>query len=241
MRAYLSAKARKIWASIALLSVELIIILVLFVCSLLGFAYLVNRIIRLQRYDFDMQAFEYISRFVNDTNTGILYFITFFATHTFLIPANLVLIAYFLFIKKHRWYSIKVPVVALGSVTVMASLKLLFSRPRPLTPLLAEVGGFSFPSGHAMSSVTFYGLLIYLVWHNISNKWAKWILIGLLLLIIVLIGFSRIYLRVHYLSDVLAGFAMGTVWLVLSVWVMGRVEKYTGKKIAPEVAPTTYV
>lgn len=161
--------------------------------------------------------------------------ITFLGTHHFLIPANLILIAYFLFIKKHRWYSIKIPVVALGGVTLMFLLKMFFNRPRPLIPLLKEAAGLSFPSGHAMMSFSFYGLMIYLVWHNVANRWAKWILIALLLFLILLIGFSRIYLRVHYASDVMAGFCVGIIWLVLSLWVTRRMETYSRKKIEPEL------
>ena len=117
----------------------------------------------------------------------------------------------------------------------MFILKNLFGRPRPQDPLLRTVSGLSFPSGHALLSVAFYGLLIYLVWHNIANKVVRWILIVLLLLLILIIGVSRIYLRVHYASDVLAGFAMGLIWLVLSISIVRRIERYTRKEIAPAI------
>lgn len=91
---------------------------------------------------------------------------SFLGAHTFLIPANLTLIAWFLFIKKHRWYSIKVPVIAFSSLLLMFCLKFIFQRNRPLTPLLAEAKGYSFPSGHALMSLTFYGLIIFLVWQK---------------------------------------------------------------------------
>jgi undecaprenyl-diphosphatase len=146
-----------------------------------------------------------------------------------------VLIAYFLFIKKHRWYSIRIPVVAIGGVSLMFLLKFLFNRPRPLIPLLKEAQGLSFPSGHAMMSFSFYGLLIYLVWRNIENPWVRGVLVTLLFLLIFTIGLSRIYLRVHYASDVMAGFAVGIIWLVLSLWVTHRIERYSRRKIEPEL------
>lgn len=121
----------------------------------------------------------------------------------------------------------------------MFVLKNLFGRPRPQDPLLRTVSGLSFPSGHALLSVAFYGLLIYLVWHNIANKLLRWILIVLLILLILTIGLSRIYLRVHYASDVLAGFAMGVIWLVLSIWIVRRIERYTRKEIAPVIEKET--
>jgi len=228
----ITLRARKIWAQLALISIELVLLLVLFFISVLGFAYLVNKVFRLKRSGMDNRVFNFMEHYTTETNTGVMKFVTFFGTHLFLIPANLALIGYFLFIRKHRWYSIKVPVVAIGSVTVMSLLKLYFSRPRPLTPILQEVQGFSFPSGHAMSAMTFYGLLIYLVYKYIQGVIPKTVLIGFLALFILLIGVSRIYLRVHYTSDVLAGFAMGIIWLVMSLWVMGKIEKYTRRDVS---------
>jgi len=179
--------------------------------------------------------------FVTDRTTRIVSVLTYLGNHQFLIPANLLLVFFYLFIKKHRWYSIKIPVVALGSLFLMLGLKQFFNRPRPDIPVLREVSGFSFPSGHSMMSFTFYGLLIYIVWHNVANKTWRWILISLLGLIILTIGASRVYLRVHYASDVLAGFSLGLIWLVISLWVMRRIEKYTKKEIDPAVQKATVV
>ncbi len=232
----ISSKIKKAWASLALLSVELLLVAGLFLASLLTFAFLVYRIFRLDRTGLDLRVFEWAAGHTNEANTAFMVFITFFASQQFLLPANLLLIAYFLFVRRHRWYSIKIPVVAIGSVCMMLLLKLYFSRPRPLTPLLEEVKGFSFPSGHAMSAMTFYGLLIYLVYKNVGKKLNKWILILLLGILIFLIGFSRVYLRVHFASDVLAGFSVGIIWLVISIWSLNRIERYTRRKIAPSVA-----
>lgn len=228
-------KVRKFWASLALLSIELLIILVLFFISLFSFIFLTNNIFSLKDTQFDSNVFLSVRPMINEANTAVMRFITFFATHNFLIPANLLIIFYYLVLKKHRWYSIKVPVVSLGSFIIMASLKLFFSRPRPDDPVYEAARGFSYPSGHAMSAMTFYGLIIYLVWHNVENKIVRWLILVLLLFFIFLIGFSRVYLRVHFASDVLAGFAMGVVWLVISIWIMNKLEKYTRKEIAPVV------
>ena len=229
------ARIRKLIASLALLSIELVIILVLFVISLLTFAYITNDIFTLKNTALDIEVFSSLNPYVSEVNTSIMRFVTFFGTGQFLVPANILLALYFLFIRRHRWYSLRVPVVSLGSFIVMWSLKLYFSRPRPDDPVFKAAMGFSFPSGHAMSAMTFYGLLIFLVWKNIENVVLKWILTILLVAFIILIGFSRIYLRVHYASDVMAGFSLGLVWLVLSLWIMHKIEKYTQKNIAPEV------
>ena len=228
-------RIRKLVASIALLSIELIIVLILFAFSLITLAFIIENIFGLKNSNFDAQVFQSIRPVITDTNTRIMRFITFFATGEFLVPANILLIIYFLFIRRHRWYSLSVPVVSLGSFIVMWSLKQYFSRARPDDPVLRAAMGFSFPSGHAMSAMTFYGLLVYIIWKNVDNLTFKWILTILLIIFIHLIGFSRIYLRVHYASDVMGGFSLGLIWLVLSLWVMHRIEKYAKKKIAPEV------
>jgi undecaprenyl-diphosphatase len=177
-------------------------------------------------------VFNYLEHYVNPVNNRIMLFITFFGGHYFLIPANLLLIGYYL-LKKHRWYSIKIPAIAITSLLLMTFSKHLFNRHRPLIPLLKEAKGLSFPSGHALMSITFYGLLIYIVWKTVKNRFLKWTLVIFLLLWIQLIGFSRIYLRVHYASDVMAGFALGFLWLVISIYIIDRMEKFSRRKVVP--------
>jgi undecaprenyl-diphosphatase len=235
MTSAIKARVKKFFAAVALMSVELLILWTLFFSCIIIFVVIAYRIFGLNRDDFDTRAFNFLAAYVSDTNTSIVEFITFLGNHNFLIPANLVLVAYFLFIKKHRWYSIKIPVVAIGGVTMMALLKLLFNRPRPLIPLLEPAKGLSFPSGHAMMSVSFYGLLIYLVYENVRNLYLRWALIGLLILLILAIGITRIYLRVHYASDVIAGFAIGVIWIFLSLFIIRRMERYSQREIDPEL------
>ena len=231
----LSARVKKFWAALALLSIEMIIVLVLFLGALFLFVNMIRRVFVLENNRFDDKVFTYLQTHVSDENNQVMLFFTFLGKHEFLIPANLVLIAYFLFVKKHRWYSIKVPAIALSSLALMFGLKHLFDRNRPLIPLLEEARGLSFPSGHALMSVTFYGLLIYIVFKGFKNKPLKWTLITLLLLLILIIGFSRIYLRVHYASDVIAGFCVGLLWLVICVWVLNRLEQFSKKEVNPVV------
>jgi len=226
---------RKKLAGLALLSIELIIVLVLFIAALIIFSILAYRILNWQDHVFDSHVFDKVAMIVTPFMTSFMLFITFLGNHNFLIPANLFLIIYFLFIKRHKWYSIKVPVIALGGLLLMFLLKQFFNRPRPLIPLLEPVGGLSFPSGHALMSVTFYGLLIVLVWDNIANSRWKWLLTFLLATLILLIGFSRIYLRLHYFSDVIAGFSAGIIWLTLSIWVIRRIERFSRREIDPAI------
>ena len=96
-------------------------------------------------------------------------------------------------------------------------LKRILRRPRPTEFRIVEETGYSFPSGHSMVSMAFYGYLIYLIYRYIKNKYIKWSLIVLLSILICLIGISRIYLGVHYTSDVLGGFLLSISYLVVYI------------------------
>ena len=174
----------------------------------------------------DMLIFDKIKPRVNTINNKIMLFITFLGKHQFLIPANLILIFYFLLVKRQTWFSIRVITIAISSLVLMLLLKQLFQRKRPLSPLLKAAKGLSFPSGHAIMAVTFYGLLIYILQHSITIDWLNWLLTILVVVLIFLIGFSRIYLRVHYPSDVAAGFIIGLLWLLISLAVLKWLEGY---------------
>lgn len=232
-------RVRSAWAALALLSVEMLLIIVLFLVSLLSFAFLIRRVIVLQNTRFDEEVFGFLRSYVTETNNKIMLTLTFLGTHNFLIPANLLLIAYFLFIRKHKWYSIKVPAIALTSLGLMFGLKYFFGRPRPDVPLLFEANGLSFPSGHALFSITFYGLLVYIIYKGVKNAALRWSLISFLVILMILIGFSRVYLRVHYATDVIAGFAVGFMWLAFAIWLLNRMERYSRREIDPVVKPDT--
>jgi len=174
----------------------------------------------------DMLIFEKIKPVISTRNNKIMLFITFLGKHQFLIPANLILIFYFVVVTKQNWFSIRVITIAISSLVLMLLLKQLFQRKRPLSPLLKAAKGLSFPSGHAIMAVTFYGLLIYILQHTITIDWLKVFFTALLVVLILLIGFSRVYLRVHYASDVTAGFIIGSLWLIISLFVLKLLETY---------------
>lgn len=227
---------RRFVAALALFTFELLIIWLVFLVCLVVFYGIAREILLTQgKVEFDLAAIAWVDQIASENRTRLVVFITNLASRYFLPVAALALIAYFLWVRRQRWYSLKVPVIAIGSISLNEMLKFLFNRPRPVVPHLVEATGLSFPSGHAMVSASFYGLLIYLVWINVRPLGWRLFFSGLLLVLILLIGFSRVYLRVHYASDVLAGFAGGFIWLIVAVASLRRIERYTRKKIAPVV------
>lgn len=103
------------------------------------------------------------------------------------------------------------------SVVSNQAIKHIIRRPRPEVLKLIKQRGYSFPSGHSMISVAVYGFLIYWVAKNIRNKYLKYGLCTLLVMVIISVGISRIYVGVHYASDVLGGFLLATAELILLI------------------------
>ena len=111
----------------------------------------------------------------------------------------------------------------LGLITIINQvLKFIIKRPRPSDLFLIVETGYSFPSGHSMVSLSFYGLLIYFIYKYFKNKKLKISLITLLSLIIVLIGISRVYLGVHFVSDVISGFLLSLSYLIIFIKVINK-------------------
>ena len=94
-------------------------------------------------------------------------------------------------------------------------VKHIFQRSRPSGTSLVKEASYSFPSSHVMVSVLFYGLLIYIINKKIKDIKIKYTLITILVLLIILIGISRVYLGVHYLSDVIGGLSFGIIYLMI--------------------------
>ena len=105
-------------------------------------------------------------------------------------------------------------------------LKNIFMRDRPNNLRLIIESGYSFPSGHSMASISLYGYLMYLAHKKINNKLLKTFIYLILGNLILLVGISRIYLGVHYASDVIAGFLISTAILLFFIKITDKYVKY---------------
>ena len=118
----------------------------------------------------------------------------------------------------------KIPLLIIVNLVIVfftsQIFKLIFRRPRPDGLYLISERGFSYPSGHAMVSFAFISFIIYLLYKYLNNKLAKICISIALSIIILLIGFSRIYLGVHYLTDVLGGYLLGICYLLLYIKII---------------------
>ncbi len=165
----------------------------------------------------DESVFSFISPYITPERTGWMKAITILGNHKFLIPANLLLIAV-LFLLNERFSAWQVWVVSLSSLGLKLGLKELFARNRPDQPMVEGITNYSFPSGHALMSVAFFGILIWFADKYILSAFWRRACISFLVVLILAISFSRVYLRVHYTTDVLAGLCLGSCWLYFCLW-----------------------
>lgn len=146
----------------------------------------------------DDSIYELLIKLISPTTTAIMTFISFLGSAITLITLSIA----FIFLMKNKKYS-KLIIVNLALAFILNRiLKLIIARPRPQRLRLVLESGYSFPSGHSMVSFAFYGFLIYLINKKVKNKKIKYSLITVLSLLILFIGISRIYLGVHYVTDV---------------------------------------
>ncbi|MGN1333981.1 MAG: phosphatase PAP2 family protein [Anaerovoracaceae bacterium] len=132
--------------------------------------------------------------------------------------------AVLLVLPNRKQYGIPLSLAALGGVAVYKPMKHIFLRARPNAALhLVEQGGYSFPSGHSVTSVVFYGLLIYLLARHCKNEKLRKILIPVCGLLAIVIGPSRVYVGVHWPTDVLAGWCIGGAVLLVAICILERI------------------
>ena len=193
--------------------------LILFVC-LIGFLALAEDVFNKEIMNGDIIGYKIISTFlISDFVTPIAKFITNFGGAIFIAVITIIL----LILIKDKKIAFSIP-INLAIITVLNQvLKRILQRPRPSEFRIVEESGYSFPSGHSMVSMAFYGYLIYLIYKHIKNKYVKWTLIGLLSVLICCIGISRIYLGVHYTSDVLAGFLLSLSYLMVYITAADKI------------------
>ncbi|MFX3623202.1 MAG: phosphatase PAP2 family protein [Ectobacillus sp.] len=170
----------------------------------------------------DFAVSEYVQSFRNEALTNWFKAASYIGSIHMYLPLVYIFALYFL-IRKQFWAAILLFISLYGSRYLNKALKLWYERPRPDINSLVTATGYSFPSGHAMNAVAFVGFVAYLaITEHRLKLWQKLILIIFASVLIFSIAISRVYLGVHYLSDILAGFAAGGSWLLLCILLHKR-------------------
>ncbi|MET4106755.1 phosphatase PAP2 family protein [Hymenobacter sp. UYP22] len=201
----------RLLALFSLLTVEVAVVGGVFIGAALFFFFLVRVVFVEHSVQFDTWAFQRMDalRVAWPGLDPLVSGLTFFASLPFLVLAGAG-IPLLLRARGHRREALEVFCAVAGAALLNQVLKTHFHRLRPSSALLFQPG-MSFPSGHAMIGLALYGCLAWMLWrHRRHPAWA-----ALLVLFALLIGLTRVYLHVHYATDVAAGFAGGLFWLIL--------------------------
>lgn len=169
----------------------------------------------------DNVVYNFISKFINNNLTHIVKFITFLGSAFVVIVITINV----LIVLKNKRVGLFMALDLIIITIFQHILKPIFKRSRPIDINLIEETNYSFPSGHSLTAMAFYGFIIYLIYKsNLKYKKVYMILLGILIL---LIGLSRVYLGVHFITDVLGGFTFSLFYLIIFVDI---VKKYLYEK-----------
>lgn len=186
---------------------KIITILSLIIISIITFKALLDKTIYIDSF------YNIVKNIINDDLTKYIKLFTNISGAIVLISLTLLLS----FIISDRNIRILIPCNVTFIFLLNYILKVIIRRPRPVVNQLISEIGFSYPSGHSMVGTAFYGLLLYLVYKYVNNKYLKYSLMVLLSIIIIFVPLSRVYLGVHYTSDVLVGFLISIVYLIFLI------------------------
>lgn len=193
--------------------------------SLMGFCVMAVLVSKQTIVHFDSTIISFVQGFEASRLTPIMKFFTFIGGTKPMVGISLLVLILLYKVLKHRSELILFVAVIAGANVLFVSLKLLFQRERPDLHRLIEVSNYSFPSGHATNAFALYGILTFLLWRHISSRLGRTILIILSVFMILSIGLSRIYLGVHYPSDVIAGYFISACWLTFAIWFYQRYKE----------------
>lgn len=187
--------------------------------SLIGFGLMVLIVSRNDLLTFDKVIIKLVQGLEHPVLTQIMIFFTELGSSKIITIIGVLLLIFMFIVLRQRLELILIPLVFIGARMLNEFLKEFFVRERPDLNRLIEIGGYSFPSGHAMNAMAFYGIVTFLMSRQIKNRRGRTIFILSGSLFILMIGISRVYLGVHYPTDVIAGYFASGFLLALAIWI----------------------
>lgn len=207
--------------------------LLLSILALAGFSFMAYMVGVHEVLTIDRKVISIVQGWENPLLTSVMKFFTTIGSATIVITLSILVLFFLYKVLNHRSELLLFSIVMLGSPILNGLLKQIFQRARPELHRLIEIGGYSFPSGHAMNAFTFYGILTFLLWRHIKTTRGRSMLIITSSFMIFLIGLSRVYLGVHYPSDIIGGYLGSGCWLALSIWAFQLYkEKQSRRRMA---------
>ncbi|WP_042356027.1 phosphatase PAP2 family protein [Bacillus rubiinfantis] len=196
----------------------LIIAFTISMICMFGFTLIARSISDEQLMAFDRIVISVVQGWEASGLTRLMKLFTFIGSTGFVIFLSLCVVIFLAKVLHHRSEVLLFVIAIIGSALLNQLLKHLFQRTRPDFHRLIEISGYSFPSGHAMNAFTVYAMLAFILWRHISGRMGRSLLIIFSIMMIIAIGVSRIYLGVHYPSDIVGGYLASAIWLSLAIF-----------------------
>lgn len=177
----------------------------------------------------DMKTLLFFEKIRTDLLSDFFMFFTYMGSIKFLLPLCFI-ISLFLLIKRHYLEIFVLFFILFATRWINHIVKMVVKRERPALHPLIEIGEYSFPSGHAMNAIAVYGFLLFLIVYGIKvgRKYRIWWFI-ITTMFIIFIALSRMYLGVHYLTDIMAGLFGGLICLLCTIYLYDFLEKRKGR------------
>lgn len=177
---------------------------------------------------FDQEIIYIVQGLETEWLTVVMEFFTYIGATRFILILTIVAFLFLFYVLKHRIEIFVLLSVVFCTPILNRLLKLYFHRARPDFNRLIEIGGYSFPSGHAMNAFSFYSILAFLLWRHVPTRVGRIAVIIASSVMILGIGISRVYLGVHYPSDILGGFLASGLWITAVIWFFQRCMEKRG-------------
>lgn len=203
---------------------------ILSLISLICFGIMAVLVINQKTATFDSKVIAFIQGLESPILTTIMkVFTTIGSTKTVAVLCLIIMFVLYVVLKQRSECLLFIAAI-LGTNVLFISLKFLIQRERPSLHRLIEETGYSFPSGHSTIAFALYGTILFLLWRHVQIRWKRAILTVMAAMMILSIGISRIYVGVHYPSDVLAGFLIAGFWITLVIGIHQKYQENASQK-----------
>ncbi|UYZ21235.1 phosphatase PAP2 family protein [Mesobacillus jeotgali] len=200
-------------------------LLIAFFGSLFGFIFMSYLVQAEHLLVFDQVVIDAVQGLEAEGLTAAMKFFTYIGSLKFIVILTIPIFLFLFYVLRHRLEILVFLSVVYITPILNRLLKLYFHRERPDFHRLIEIGGYSFPSGHAMNAFSFYSILAFLLWRNVPTWLGRVTIIILSTFMILAIGLSRVYLGVHYPSDIIGGFLASGLWVAAVIWFFQRYKE----------------
>lgn len=190
------------------------------ICFISLIIFIVLSILVLTRKDIYLDSFIYsiVAKHITNDLTLVVKYLTHLGGAFIVIGITIFILLYF----KNKKYALYMSINLISITVLQVLLKNIFARERPIDINLIEETGYSFPSGHSLTAFAFYGFIIYLIYKSNINNRSKKIFITLFSLFIFVVGLSRVYLGVHFFTDVVGAFTFSLAYLIIYTSIIGK-------------------